>query len=75
MDLPCHVTDSHSSSSIKVIIEKSRREVSLMGQDTIENVSQHIKNFECFFFKFHIFLIHQNVPQIIETFLRCMLVS
>ena len=49
----------------KVIIEKFRGEVSLVGQDTIENV----------FFKFHIFLIHQNVPQIIETFLRYMMVS
>ena len=59
---------------IKVIIEMSRGEVSLMGQDTIENVSQPVKNLKCFL-KFHIFLIHQNVPQIIETFLRYMMVS
>ena len=29
---------------VKVIIDKSRSEVSLMEQDTIENVSQPIKN-------------------------------
>ena len=45
-----------------------------MGQDTIENVSQAIRNLK-FFFKFHIFLINQNVLQIIETFLRHMMVS
>ena len=33
----------------KIIIEKSRGEVSLMGQDTIENVSLPIKNLKCFF--------------------------
>ncbi len=32
----------------KIIIEKSRGEVSLMGQDTIENVSKPIKNLKCF---------------------------
>ena len=32
----------------KVIIEKSRGEMSLMGQDTIENVSWPIKNLKCF---------------------------
>ena len=58
----------------KVIIEKSRGEVSLMGQDTIENVSQPIRNLK-FFFKFHIFLINRNLPQIIETFLRHIMVS
>ena len=52
----------------KVIIEKSCGEVSLMGQETIENVS-------LFFFKFHTFLMHQNVPHFIETFLRYMMVS
>ena len=34
----------------KVIIEKSRGEVSLMEQDTIENVSEPIKNLKFFFF-------------------------
>ena len=34
----------------KVIIEKSRGEVSPMGQDTIENVSQPIKSFEVLLF-------------------------
>ena len=34
-----------------------------MEQDTIENVSKPVKNLDCFFFKFHIFLIHQNLPQ------------
>ena len=58
----------------KIIIEKSRGEVSLVGRDTIENVSYPIKNYSVFL-KFHIFLIHQNVPQIIETFLRYMMVS
>ena len=41
-----------------------------MGQDTIEN-----KKFQEFFFKFNIFLIHQNVPHLSETFLRYMMVS
>ena len=60
----------------KVMIEKSCSEVSLIGQDTIENVSYSIKNLKSFFFlKFHIFLMHQNVPKIIETFLRYMMVS
>ena len=54
----------------KVIIEKSHGEVSLMGQDTIENVSLAIRKFKCFFLKLHILFIHQNVPQTIETFLR-----
>ncbi len=31
--------------TIKVIIEKSRGGVSLMGQDTIENVSEPIRKF------------------------------
>ena len=57
----------------KVIIEKSRGEVSLMEQDTIKNVSLPIRN--CLFLKFHTILIHQNVPQIIKTFLRYMMVS
>ncbi len=56
--------------ALKVIIEKSRGEVSLMRQDTIENVSEPIKKT-----KFHILLMHQNVPQIIETFLRYVTVS
>ena len=34
---------------IKVIIEKSRGDVSLMEQDTMENVSQPIKKLKCFF--------------------------
>ena len=33
----------------KAIIEKSRGEVSLMGQDTIENVSKPIKKLKRFF--------------------------
>ena len=56
----------------KVIIEKFRGEVSLVGQDTIENVSKPIKNLKRFL---KIQYIHQNVPQIIETFLRYMMVS
>ena len=54
----------------KVMIEKSCSEVSLIGQDTIENVFYSIKNLKIFFFLsfIYVFLIHQNVPQIIETF-------
>ena len=40
-----------------------------MGQDTIENVSELIKELECFL-KSHILLIPQNVPQFIETFFK-----
>ena len=49
---------SNMSPVSKVIIEKSRGEVSLMGQDTIENVSEPTKNkniflnFLRFFFNF-----------------------
>ena len=49
----------------KVIIAKSRGEVSLMEHDTIENVSKPIKNLKCFFLISYIF-IHQNVPQIVS---------
>ena len=60
----------------KVIIEKSRGEISLMEQDTIEHFSSGYnlayENFKVFF---HIFLIHQNVPQIASFHLRYMMVS
>jgi hypothetical protein len=39
----------------KVIIEKSRGEVFLVGQDTIENVSYPIKNLKCSFKVLYIF--------------------
>ncbi len=59
----------------KVIIEKSRGEVSIMGQDTIENVSCPIRNSKCFSFKVSYIFDASIVPQIIETFLRYMMVS
>ena len=40
----------------KAIIEKSRGEVSLMGQDTIENVSKPIKKLKWFFKISYIFI-------------------
>ena len=39
----------------KVNIEKSRSEVSPMGQDTIENVSWPIKNLKCFYKILYVF--------------------
>ena len=39
----------------KVIIEKSRGEVSPLGQETIENVSLPIKNFKCLFKILYVF--------------------
>ena len=41
--------------TIKVIIEKSRGEVSLVRQDTIENVSKPMKNLKCFFIVSYVF--------------------
>ena len=49
---------------IKVIIEKSRGKVSLIEQETIENVSWPIKKSKHLFKIILNFLIHQNVPQI-----------
>ena len=46
-----------SAPMIKVIIEKSRGEVSPLGQDTIENVSYSIENLKFFFFRFCMFLM------------------
>ena len=59
----------------KVIIEKSRGKVSLLEQDTIENVSESIKKSKHIFKIIIHFLIHQNLPQIMSFHLRYMMVS
>ncbi len=59
----------------KVIIEKSRGEVSLMGQDTIENVSQPIKKLKSFFKVSYTFdtskcaTIYRNIFEVYDGFI------
>ena len=54
--------------TIKVIIEKSRGEVSLVVQDTIENVSNPIRNLSVFFLISYIFDTSKSATVSFEVF-------
>ena len=49
-----HRSKDFGTAAAKVIIDTSRGEVSLMEQDTIENVSEHMKKLEHNFQNYHV---------------------